>query len=521
VARCVEQDADVSFQSILGPGIARRAGSDSGTPSDCLTDLNLDQLFDWIIASRKEYDLLPFFLSPLRDLDTIEYRHEVIRDLENKHVIGAVKGFADSMRLMRRKIEQSAKLHDRHQKRWWLVDAIEAYCAAARTLLSTLQENSLNSRGFRDFCTYLRDYVASPTFHLMAEQASQLKSSLARIRYCFLIHGSGVSVRRFDAEPDYSAAVERTFAKFAQNEAENHLATFQDEVGMNHVESSILELVARLHPEPFAALEAFCLESADFLDSVIGRFDNEIQFYIAYLEFIGGLTRSGLSFCLPTLTRSSKNVFSRDGFDLALARKLVLAGSRVVCNDFELLGPETAFIVSGANQGGKTTFARMFGQLHYLGSLGLPVPGSSARLFLFDGIFTHFEREESVTNLRSKLEDDLLRLHAILEHATPDSVIILNESFGSTSSKDAAFLGRVIMDRILTLDALCVYVTFVTELAALSSKTVSVVSMTTPGTPASRTFKIVRQPADGCAHAVTVAEAYGLTYDALKKRLAR
>jgi DNA mismatch repair ATPase MutS len=288
---------------------------------------------------------------------------------------------------------------------------------------------------------------------------------------------------------------------------------------MNHIEAKIIEFVARLFPEVFGELEEFCNRNQNFIDPTIATFDREVQFYLSYFEYVGALRRGGLSFCYPRISSADREVYDCEGFDLALAHKLLKENSTVVCNDFHLRGRERILVVSGPNQGGKTTFARAFGQLHYLASIGLPVPGGKAQLFLFDNIFTHFEKEERVENLRGKLEDDLLRIHGILDRATPRSIIVLNEIFTSTTIKDETFLSERMMEKIIALGALCIWVTFVDELASFGPQVVSMVSAVVPENPAVRTFKILRRTADGLAYAMAIAQKYGLTYEAIRKRM--
>ena len=509
----------MTFRSILFDRTEDGAQQEALEAPAFFVDLNLDQVIDAITAGKQEYNLKPFFCTLLKDTDAIRYRHEVMQDLENRTLFESIQTFAQNMRTMRQHLAQADKLYYKYQQESWFLDAVEIYCEAVERLVHDLSVADLRSRGLLAWRGYLTDYANSGRFTSLLAETKKLQVDLSTVRYCLVIKDNRVKVRKYESEIDYSADVEQTFEKFKQGAVKDYRVKFPEWPDMNHVEAQVLDCVARLYPDLFLGLDNYCAKNGDYPDATIGVFDREIQFYIAYLEFVATLKRAGLKFCYPQVSDRSKEIYNWEGFDIALAHKCLAETTPIVCNDFYLKDPERIFVVSGPNQGGKTTFARMFGQLHYLASLGCPVPGREARLFLFDKLFTHFEKEEIVTNLHGKLQDDLLRIHDILTQVTSHSIIIINEIFTSTALQDAVFLSKEILEKILELDLLCVCVTFIDELVALSEKTVSVVSTVVPENPALRTYKIVRRPADGLAYALSIAEKYRVTYSSLKERI--
>ncbi len=484
-----------------------------------LRDLNLDRVFEAIVRSRADHDLAPLLRSPLPDVGSVSYRHAVFRDLE-AGLSQPVERFSAAMARMRSHLAAAAQRDHPYERAAWFLGAGDIYGDALVTLRDAIAAARPASLGLRRCGEYLDGSVRSEMFIRFRDETARLVGELERLRYCVRVRGARVWVRDYRGEPDYSAQVLDTFLKFRAGDVQSRLVEYRFGF-QNRVQQMIVDRLALLHPELFASLLSYRQAHAELVDPQVARFDREVQLYLAYLDLIDPIRKAGLRFCFPEVSSESKEVRVRDTFDLALARKLVEDGGTVVVNDVDLHAAERIAVVSGPNQGGKTTFARTFGQLHHLAALGLPVPGASARLPLSDRVLTHFAEPERIADLHSGLEAELRRVRALLERATPRSVVVMNESFASTTSDDQLFLGREILARLIDLDLLAVYVTFIDELSRLGPSVLSLMSTVLPDDPTQRTFKVVRKPADGRAHALVLAQAHGLTRAAITARVRR
>ncbi len=505
------------FTSILFPEGGASKGADA--PPGCLPDLHLDEIIAAVTAEHPDDNVDRFFHVPLHEVSAVEHRHQVFRDLERDQTRQPILNFVDGMRTMRRRRDQAKHLKHPLQRQGWFIYAVQTFCGTVASLHEELAYAGPDSGGLRDFARYVAGYVESEPFRKLVSDTEAVQTELRKVRYTVQIQGLRVHVEKFEGQTDYSEGVVATFERFATEVNKDYHVPLKDNADMNHVERQVLECVAKLYPDAFSLLDRFCRRNERFVEPAIVQFDHEIRFYLYYLAFVRRLTTAGLNFSYPEVT-TEPGALSADGtFDLALAIKSPDERHPLVSNDFRLSGPERVFVVTGPNQGGKTTFARTIGQCAYLASLGCPIPAARARFTLPDQIYTHFERQETLSTLHGKLEEELIRIHEILGRATAASLIIMNESFSSTTLSDALLIGTEILERIIKLGSTAVYVGFLDQLAGVDQACVSMVGEVAPDDPAQRTFKFTRRPADGLAYAAALANKYGLNHDVLRRRI--
>lgn len=506
--------------SLLGPRPDSGSVAAESRDPESFCDLHLSLVVDRLLADRRRYDLRGLYQQLPADRETVIHRRDVVADLLRPEVRVAVSTFARGMSEARQATEASRASRDPRQGQRWQLDAVGRYCRAVSGLAEGLSTVDLQTAPWRDVRSALVEYTQGEAFSAMQAEVECLEAALADISYSLNIQANRVHVTRTPSPNGTGRLAEETAALFesfrASGDSRRSEATVRVGGDLDHIQARILEAVGHLFAEVFDRVGRFVAGHTGFVEEWVGRLERECQFYLSYLDGIEPLVDRGLSFSQATISDSDE-VAVTGGFDLALA----LGGSDVVLNDFSLRGTERILVVTGPNQGGKTTFARMVGQVYHLAALGLPVPAAAAVLAPADRVFTHFGREEQMADLRGALKDDLLRAASIFRQASSRSVVIFNELFTSTTVDDARLLGERILRGLGTLGSVGVYVTFVEELAELDERTVSMVGGVDPVDPTRRTFRVERRAPEGRAHATALAQRFGLGYEVLSRRLAR
>jgi DNA mismatch repair protein MutS len=215
-------------RSILLQETEAELENDSAQTPVFFVDLHLDQIVEAMTAGREEYNLKPFFCRPLTDRDAVAYRQEIFQDLECPPLFEHIGSFVRRMQAMREHLVQAEKLYYKYQKESWFLDAVDLYCDTVKCLLDDLSAVDLESRGFLAFFGFLSHHVASAPFADLVAETKKLKADLLTVKYCVLLKGNVVRVRKYGDEIDYSAEVEQTFAKFKQGTVKDYRVKFSN-----------------------------------------------------------------------------------------------------------------------------------------------------------------------------------------------------------------------------------------------------------------------------------------------------
>lgn len=203
-------------------------------------------------------------------------------------------------------------------------------------------------------------------------------------------------------------------------------------------------------------------QSADHVQAFFARLRTELGFYLGCANLHDRLTESGVPTCFPIPTPATPPRFRcRDLRDVGLC---LTTTKKVAGNDIDADG-KSLIMITGANEGGKSTFLRSVGVAQLMMQAGMFVAAESFRANVRDGIFTHFKREEDATMTHGKLDEELARMSEIAEFIGTTSLLLCNESFACTNEREGSQIARDVVRAMVESGVKVVYVTHLYDLA--------------------------------------------------------
>ena len=125
-----------------------------------------------------------------------------------------------------------------------------------------------------------------------------------------------------------------------------------------------------------------------------------------------------------------------------------LSGERFVPNDVIYESGERVRIITGPNMSGKSTLIRQVALITLLAQIGSFVPAAAARLGLVDRIFTRIGAQDEIHAGQSTFMVEMVETANILHHATPRSLLILDEIGRGTSTYDGVSIAWAVVEYI-------------------------------------------------------------------------
>lgn len=395
-------------------------------------------------------------LCGVHDLDVIQYRQSILQDcLKNADVV--------------RSIYQIPIEAIKNKRRGWMgiytsfpsgilssaVEMIEMFVTLLEKLKQLADKHAaqFKSEGFARFFAMIQTELDDAYFDTVKRHLQALKFGDGALLSAALGKGNEGKdyVLRKPHENDQSW-LERIFAPRAT------IYTFRIHPRDDHGARAVGELKNRGINLVANALA----QSADHIDSFFQMMRIELAFYMGCLNLAEQLTKMQAPYAFPAPSASTERHFTyQELYDvcLALTMKQKIVGNEGMADGKDLV------VITGANQGGKSTFLRSVGLAQLMMQCGMFVPATSFRANVCEGIFTHFKREEDTSMTSGKLDEELGRMSKIVDMITPDSLLLFNESFAATNEREGSEIGRQIVNALLEKRIKIFFVTHLYELA--------------------------------------------------------
>jgi MutS-like protein len=392
-------------------------------------------------------------LASLRDPEAIRYRQHVLADcLAQPEVIREMYAVA------------VGALEDKRHL-WWggyggryqnpssnlsgAISHLEAYVARLRQLRKIADDHAgkFRSGGLRALFATLQhelddDYFEEISYHLGQLRfrsgvllSAELDRDNSGIR--FVLRTSGDPRRPWKERLGIAPRSSYSFTISPRDEAGGQILADMEGRGINLVADA-------------------AAQSADHIGSYFTMLRAELGFYVGCLNLADRLAVKGLPTTIPEPAQSSSPTFSCTGLrDACLGLE---SGHPVVGNDVHADG-KPLVIITGANSGGKSTFLRSVGLAQLMMQCGLFVTAEHYRAGAAHGIFTHFIRPEDPGMTSGRLDDELARMRAIVDHIGPHCLMLFNESFAGTNEREGSEIGYQVVRALLDAQVTVFFVT--------------------------------------------------------------
>lgn len=395
-------------------------------------------------------------LTSISDLDTIRYRQDILRDcLKNASIVREI--YAIAVAAIEGEKKNYLGMLSKYPS-WVLSRSIEVLHMFVDMLkkLKQVAENHaerFESEGFRAFFAMLNRELSEDYFARVQQHLRALKFPHGLLMSAELGKGNkGVSYVLRQPPDRKQGWVERLFGEKVP--MYGFTIDDRDESGartLSDLQDRGINLVAN-------ALG----QSTDHVLSFFTLLRTELAFYLGCLNLHAHLTQMGEPVCFPKPLAPGERRHAFEGlYDVCLA---LTTKKSVVGNDLRADGKDL-LIITGANQGGKSTFLRSIGLAHLMMQCGMFVPAASFCANVCEGLFTHYKRKEDASMKSGKLDEELSRMSEIVEQVRPDALLLFNESFAATNEREGSEIARQIVCALLEKRIQAFFVTHLYEFA--------------------------------------------------------